>query len=298
MPTIQQQAPWYALTTKARIRARLKLNDDGFDDLLVKYITGATDQIESECGLPGMERYPNDGHFLQKKYNREQYTIRGLNVQRMVLRNHPILWYTVTATLTQGNPTITLPAGQCVGLAAGMPLYDITGKWPQGTVVQSVSYVVGSGAPTGTVTMSNGASTSGSQNFEICGVIAFEWKSGPPSNPTWTPFITDQWEVEDQGAAGIVRVYGAMPTIYSNMLRLTYVAGFPHDWQNAGNAGTHRVPGDLSELCEDLVVRAFKRKDFAGKVSEGMQGAQTAWRDLFDAKDQLTIDRYRRYNIG
>ena len=130
--------------------------------------------------------------------------------------------------------------------------------------------------------------------FEISGLINFQWRAGTPSNPNWTAFIPDQFELEQQGYSGIVRVYGVMPRIYSNMLRATYVAGFPIDWPNAGNGSTHQLPADLTNLCENLVVRIYKQRLLAGKASESIQGATVAWRNQLDAPDQNVIDNYRR----
>ena len=154
-----------------------------------------------------------------------------------------------------------------------MPLYNIQGLFPQGTTVLTV----GNSA----LTMSQPASvTLAGAQFEISGLINFQWRAGTPSNPNWTDFIQDQFELDQQGHSGIVRVYGVMPRIYNNMLRTTYVAGFPYDWQNAGNnGGTHQVPSDLTDTCENIVVRLFKRRMLAGQASENLQGATTAWRE-------------------
>jgi hypothetical protein len=142
--------------------------------------------------------------------------------------------------------------------------------------------------------MTQPASGNGSQTFEICGLVGYQWRAGTPSNPNWTSFITDQWEPEQQGYSGIVRVYGAMPRLYSNMLRATYWAGYPVDWPNAGNGSTHQLPADLTNLCENLVVRIYKRRQLDGKVSENIQGATTAWKDKLDAFDLNVIENYRR----
>jgi hypothetical protein len=108
-------------------------------------------------------------------------------------------------------------------------------------------------------------------------------------------FTPDQFELVNQGHSGLVRVYGAMPGTYNNMLRASYVAGFSYDWQNAGNrSGKHQVPSDLTDTCENIVVRVFKRRQLDGKTSESIQGATTSWRNDLDAHDKNVIDNYRR----
>jgi hypothetical protein len=131
--------------------------------------------------------------------------------------------------------------------------------------------------------------------FEITGLISFQWRAGTPSNPSWTDFITDQFELEQQGYSGIIRVYGVMPRLYSNMLRATYVAGYPVDWPNAGNGGSHQLPADLSNTCDNVVERIFKRRGLAGKASESIQGATVAFRNDLDQMDLDTIARYQRF---
>ena len=101
----------------------------------------------------------------------------------------------------------------------------------------------------------------------------------------------------EQGHSGIVRVYGVMPRIFSNMLRATYVAGYPYDWANAGNGSTHQVPGDLTDTCENIVVRLFKRRPLDGKASENLAGATISWRDDLDKHDRDVIAQYKRVII-
>jgi hypothetical protein len=258
-----------------------------FDVLLTRLINGATDFIERECGKSGMERFPNDGHFVQKTYTNEVYSVFGSKQEKLVLRNAPVTYLIVTGNLTANSPVVA-NVSPVTGIVAGMPLFAAQGLFPQGTTVLSV---VGS-----SVTMSQPASvTQTGATFEISGLISFQWRAGTPSNPSWTAFITDQFEVEQQGYSGIVRVYGVMPRIYSNMLRATYVAGFPVDWPNAGNGGTHQLPSDLTNLCENIVVRLFKRRQLDGKASENIQGATTAWRDQLDALDRNVILNYKRF---
>lgn len=285
MPT-QEKVAAYALTTLARVKDRLQITQPDFDAVLTRMINASTDFIERECGKSGLERFPNDGHFAQKTYTNEVYTVRGKRQNFLVLRNAPVCYLIVTGDLT-ANSAVVANVSPSIGIVAGMPLFVIQGLFPQGTVVQSVS---GS-----TVTMSQPASvTQVAATFEISGLISLQWRSGTPSNPAWTPFITDQFELDQQGYSGIVKVYGAMPVIYSNMIRATYVAGFPVSFENAGNRLLHQLPADLTDTCENIVVRIFKRRQLDGKSSEAIQGAQTNWKDALDSHDLNVIENYKR----
>lgn len=276
----------YALTQLQRVKDRLQINNTDQDTVLARLINGATDFIERECGKTGMESYPNDGHFVQKTYTNEVYTARGHRQQRLVLRNSPVTYLIVTGNLTQGSAVVQ-NVTPSTGIVVGMQLYNIQGLFPQNTTVAAVNG--------NTITMSSPASTTLSGAvFEISGLISFQWRAGTPSNPNWTSFIVDQYELDQQGRSGIIRVYGSIPGLYNNMIRATYVAGYPVNWANAGDGATHQLPADLTNLCENLVVRIFKRRQIDGKASENIQGATTAWRDNLDAFDLNVIANYSR----
>jgi hypothetical protein len=287
MPAQQETVYQWALTTLARVKDRLDITLPDFDLKLIRTINAATDLIERECGKTGLETYPNDGHFIQKTYTNEVYSAAGRKQIYLNLRNAPVTYLIVSGNLTQGSATVA-NCSTTVGVVAGMLLYNIQGLFPQGTTVLS--------ATSNSITMSQPASVS--QNgavFEISGLLKFQWRAGTPSNPNWTDFITDQFELKDQGRPGIVRVYGAIPGLYNNMLRATYVAGYTIDWQNAGNGTTHQLPADLSNTCESIVERIFKRRGLAGKTSESLQGATIAFRNDLDQMDLDTIARYKRF---
>ena len=286
MSNPKEQVYAYALTTLQRVKDREQITNNDNDPVFIRIINAVTDFIERQCGKSGMERFPNDGHFVQKTYTNEVYTVFGAKQQKLVLRNAPVSYLIVTGNLTSGSAVVN-NVTPSTGIIAGMPLYAIQGLFPQGTTVSSVS---GS-----TVTMSQPASvTQTGALFEISGLISFQWRAGTPSNPNWTSFIIDQFELEQQGYSGIVRVYGVMPRLYSNMLRATYVAGFPIDWQNAGNGSTHLLPADLTNTCDNIVERIFKRLKTAGKLSEGIAGSTISWKDDLDAMDKTVITNYKR----
>ena len=79
------------------------------------------------------------------------------------------------------------------------------------------------------------------------------------------------------------------------MLRATYVAGFPIDWQNAGNGTTHQLPADLTDTLREHRRRGFSNAASShGKASENMQGATTRGENDFDAHDKDVIENYKR----
>jgi hypothetical protein len=145
------------------------------------------------------------------------------------------------------------------------------------------------------------------RNTPVFSISKLEWRAGTPSNPNWTAFIPDQFELVDPRTdpawgtvwypSGMVRVYGVLPTLSSNMIRATYVAGYPVNWANPEDHNTHWLPGDLSNVCENLVARRFLRRQNAGKSSQSLEGASTSWRNTLDQEDLDVLGQYRQINF-
>jgi hypothetical protein len=134
-------------------------------------------------------------------------------------------------------------------------------------------------------------------------IATFQWRAGTPSNPNWTDFIPDQYELVDPRTdpvsgqiwypSGMIRVYGVLPRIYSNMIRASYTGGFPVNWANPEDHNTHWLPGDITNVCENLVVRRFTRRQLAGKNSRALDGATEQWRNALDQEDLDVLGHYR-----
>jgi hypothetical protein len=133
---------------------------------------------------------------------------------------------------------------------------------------------------------------------------ALQWRAGTPTNPQWTDFILDQYELVDPRTdpisgkvwypSGEIRIYGALPSLYSNMIRVSYTGGYPVNWANPEDHNTHWLPGDLTSVCENLVVRRFKRRSLAGQSSMTLEGATVAgWRNVLDQEDMDVLGQYR-----
>lgn len=142
------------------------------------------------------------------------------------------------------------------------------------------------------------------RNFPVFTLTSFQWRAGTPSNPAWTDFIPDQFELINPTPnpintealyypSGMIRVYGVLPRLYNNMIRATYTGGFPVDWANAENFTTHMLPGDITYACEKMVERWFARRGQGGKSSEALAGATTSWRNSLDQEVLDIIGQYK-----
>ena len=146
------------------------------------------------------------------------------------------------------------------------------------------------------------------RNAPVFSLTSLEWRAGTPTNPNWTAFIPDQFELVNPRTdpisgltwypSGEVRIYGVLPRIYSNMIRATYVGGFPVNWANPEDHNTHWLPGDLTSVCENLVVRRFKRRGLAGQSSMSLEGTTVGgWRNMLDVEDTDVLGQYRQLNF-
>ena len=88
-----------------------------------------------------------------------------------------------------------------------------------------------------------------------------------------------------------------LPQLMSNMIRVSYVAGYPVNWANPEDHNTHWLPGDLTNVCENLVVRRFTRRSNGGKSSISIEGATTSFRNELDAEDLDVLGQYRQVNF-
>jgi len=120
-----------------------------------------------------------------------------------------------------------------------------------------------------------------------------QYRAGTPSNPSWTGYTADEFELAEDGKSGIVKIYGRAPK-GTNTLRFTYTAGYLIDFDNVGDTTKHTLPLDLSDLAERLAVKLFKKRDAEGKATESYEGGSVTWNELLDEVDRQILARYRR----
>lgn len=200
------QAVAYALTTAARVKARISITDTGFDTVLVSYINAITAYIESAC----------DTRFKRTTYTQEVYHIPQSGRRYLPLKHAPV------------------------------------------------------------VTLS-----------------ALQYKAGMPSNPGWTDFLVDNYELLEDGKTGMIMFYTTIPHGI-NMVRATYSAGYLIDFTKYGDETLHTLPYELTELAERLVIKRFKKRDEEGKSQVAFGGGTTTWASFLDEDDKDILAGYTR----
>jgi len=123
-------------------------------------------------------------------------------------------------------------------------------------------------------------------------LTSLEYRAGMPSDPNYTAFIRDNYELVEDGKSGIVRIYGGVPKGV-DVIRATYTAGYKIDWANFGSS-SHTLPADLTELCERIVIRTFKRREAEGKTRQSYEGGLIEWQQKLPDEDQQILNKYVR----
>ncbi len=130
----------------------------------------------------------------------------------------------------------------------------------------------------------------------VVSISSLQYRVGLKTNPSWTDFIADDWELLEDGQSGMIRIYG--PILRgTNVIRVTYLAGYLIDWANAGDTTKHTLPADLTDFCERLVTRWFKRREAEGKEQESFNGSTVKWKEELTVEDKQTIAGYKRLPV-
>lgn len=130
-------------------------------------------------------------------------------------------------------------------------------------------------------------------NIPVTAITSFQYRLGLKSNPSWTDFLADQWELLEDGGSGIIRVYAPLWK-WGNAVKISYTAGFKISWADYGDTSKHNLPADLTEACERLVVRLFKRREAEGKSQENFNGAVVNWKADIDSDIADILAGYKR----
>lgn len=131
----------------------------------------------------------------------------------------------------------------------------------------------------------------------VTALASLEYRAGTPDNPFWTAFLASDYELVGDGSSGLVRIYGGVP-LGTNNVRVNYTAGYKINFASPYDLAQHTLPFDLSDACERLIVKSFKKREGAGKQSESAGEASTVWMQNLETEEMMTLDRYRRVYLS
>ncbi len=128
-------------------------------------------------------------------------------------------------------------------------------------------------------------------NPPIVTLTKLEYSAGMPTIKNWMEYPVTSYETEEDGSSGTIFVYSRIPQ-GTNKVRITYTGGYLFDWANVGDITKHELPLGVTELAENLIVKAFKRREKVGITSESFNGSNVVFKDEMDAYDKQTLSNY------
>lgn len=132
------------------------------------------------------------------------------------------------------------------------------------------------------------------KNSPVSVFTTFEHNVGSIGTPSWSSFSTDAYQRID--LEGLIKVLSGVPAGLQN-IRVTYTAGYIIAFDDEFDEVLHTLPYDLTELCERMVVRAFKKRESEGKRIEGFETSTITWLEDLTKEDKKVIAHYRRVDF-
>lgn len=271
-----------ALTTKARVKDRLKLNNTNFDDLIDNLIVAVTARMETMCGRQfTLATYTNEVHDGSDLYGSKRTVLIPKNapigsvssIQYQAGPNSAPSWTTINSDLyftDYDAGLIRFPNGLPTGTRNVRITY--TAGW-DGYAVGLTSYWNFNVTPTGDVDGSNGTFTLPEDAEEL--IVYADGVRLASSSVTFTAG-TDTFTI----AAGAVP-FSTIAVDYQETV--------------GADSGNAALPAELVDVCERAVIHLYKQRDSEGKSSESFQESSITWRENVFTKEMLaTIKNYRR----
>lgn len=271
-----------AITSKARVKDRLGITSTAFDTVLDRLILATTARIEAMCNRK----------FMQATYTNELYdgaSISGARGSILIVKNAPILSISSVQYKTglNSNPTwYSYDADDYdVDLTAGLLYF---GRLPAGRQNIRLTY------------------TAGYSGFNVGITTVWVFNATPSgtvdgTNRTFTlPVNASQVVVYADG----VRISSSNYAFTADTDTITFNAGYqpvttisvdylPSD--DVASEDDPALPLEVVEVCEEVVVRLFKKRDSEGRSSETFRESQVTWNEnVFTKENIATIKNYRR----
>lgn len=271
-----------ALTTKERIKTRLQITATTFDTVIDNMILAVTKRISQMCNR----------RFTQATFTNEMHDgsdLYGAQRNALIVKNAPL--GTITSVQYRSglntDPTWTTFSENDYTVDEQLGVLYFYTPLPHGKQNVRITYAGGfSGYSIGVM------------NYWTFNIVPTGTVDG--SNLTFTlPEDATELIVYADG----VRVLATNYTFTAGANTFTFDAGqAPYSsiavdyLPEIANADSEQwLPADLVEVCEEVVVRLFKRRDSEGRSSESFQESSITWTENVYSKENLaTIKNYRR----
>jgi hypothetical protein len=273
----------FVLTTKERVKDRLGITVASFDTVIDRLILSVTARIEKMCNR----------HFMQAEYNNELHDgsdTYGSRRCALVVKNAPILSLDLIEYKAGSNSDpdwteydeddydVDMEAG-IVYFSTPLPLgkqnvrITYRGGFSGYDIGINTTWVFNE-TPTGTVDGSNRTFTLSEDAEEL--VVYADGLRISSSNYSFTE-DTDSFTLN----------VGQAP--YST-ISIDYKPS-----TSSSDDEDPTLPLELVEVCEEIVVRLFKKRDSEGRSSETFGESSITWtKDVYTKEDLATIKNYRR----
>ncbi len=120
------------------------------------------------------------------------------------------------------------------------------------------------------------------RNAPIQTISVIEYQAGTNSSPSWQTISVDDYHADL--SAGIIYFPLGCPRGFQN-IRITYTGGY----------SAEDMPAELVEVCEEVVVKLFKRRESEGRLSETFGDSSISWSEKWFSDEQRAIvASYRR----
>ena len=275
-----------ALTTKERVKDRLKITQTTFDTFLDNCILAVTASIQQITGRRFIQAtYANELHDGSDIYD----TPRSI----IILKNGPVdsvssVQYKAGTNLVPAWTTVT---EDLYDLDAENGLIHFTGFMLKGKRNFRVTYTGGY----------SGYSL-GISNFWFFNITPTGTVNGV--NATFTlPEDADQVIVYADGvrlaAANVTFTAGTDTFTITNGLQPFSTIAVDFKRSVATSDADYHLPADLVDVCERAVVYLFKSRENEGRTTESFGESSVTWREsMFTKEMHATIRNYRRgYNL-
>lgn len=133
--------------------------------------------------------------------------------------------------------------------------------------------------------------------YPVNTLTLLEYRSGVPSNITWTTYSPDAYLVKLK--AGVIQFFSKF-TPFPQAFRITYNAGYLIDWAFETDPTKHTLPADLTMVATEMVAKRYTTRLAQGIKSESTEGQSITYAAPGEiANDhRSTLDAYRANRIA